>query len=147
MKESIKISFKDDDTFTIFYLTEKEYLEEADFKELFKTFNIKLISKYDYRFHGFYEVNIYHNKGIYIFDFEFIETYPENDFDVTLVLDSDILYEFEDSDLVDGKKIYYKDKYYVEIGKMIDNIKLFEYGNIIYNEYVNKILKLGIIID
>lgn len=146
MKGYIKINFDDEDSFTIFYVTKEEYMEEADFKALFKMFNEELITKYDYQFDGFYEVDIYHNPGIYIFEFNYIDSYGRNDFDVTLTINSTILYEFYDMDLINDSFIYYSDKYYIEIDKVIDDIRLFEYGNIVYGKSVNKILNLGILI-
>ena len=36
MKDTIKVNFKDEDSFTIFYITDEIYQDEEDFKILFK---------------------------------------------------------------------------------------------------------------
>ena len=48
-------------------------------------------------------------------------------------------------DLIDKQKIYYKNKFYTEIKNIINDIRLFEYGNIIYGKDANKILNNGIL--
>ncbi len=144
--DSIKVEFNSEDSFTIFYITNEIFSNEDEYKVLFKYLDDVLFRKYNYALHGFYDVTIYSYKGIYVLDFELIDDYGRKDFNVTLFLNSMILYEFEDLNLITKDKIYYEDKFYTEIDNMIDDIRLFEYGRIIYGKDVNKILKNGILL-
>ena len=144
--DSIKVEFNSEDSFTIFYITNEIFSNEDEYKVLFKYLDDILFRKYNYVLHGFYDVTIYFYKGIYVLDFELIDDYGRKDFNVTLFLNSMILYEFEDLNLITKDKIYYEDKFYTEIDNMIDDIRLFEYGRIIYGKSVDKILKNGILL-
>ena len=146
MDDFIKIVFNDEDSFYVYYITDKIFEKEDDFKKLFKYINDILIKKYDYEFDGFYDVVIYFQKGIYVLDFEFVDGYGDKDFNVMMYLNSDILYEFEDSEILDCQKIYYKEKYYTEVENVLDDIKLFEYGSIIFGKEVEEVLNNGILI-
>ena len=147
MKDYIKIDFKDEDSFVVYYITEKVYENEEDFKNMFKYINKYLEDKYDYSFSGFYNVYIYYNKGIYILEFEYDSPYGNSDFNVTLLLNTVILYEYDDISLIDNQKIYYDDKFYTEIENIINDIRLFEYGRIVYGKEANKVLNKGILFD
>lgn len=146
MEESLKIEFNDLDCFTVFYITDDIFSTEDEYKVLFKYLNDVLYKRYNYSLHGFYDVTIYFYKGIYVLDFELIDDYGRKDFNVTLFLNSDMLYEFEDISLIDKEKIYYDNKFYVELDNMLSDIRLYEYGNIIYGKDVDKILNEGILI-
>ena len=147
MKDIIKINFKDEESFTIYYLTNEIYENEEDFKLLFKYINNYLDNNYDFSFSGIYDVCIYYDKGIYILDFDFDSLYYNNDFNVTLLLNTVILYEFEDIDLINNQIIYYNEKFYTEIKNIINDIRLFEYGRIIYGKEVDTILNKGILLS
>lgn len=143
MNKCINIEFNDKDSFTVFYITRKDYNTEDDYKEVFKEINDVLIRKYDIKFNGLYDVYIYKYSGIYILDFIYVEDYGSRDFNVTVYLNSKILYEFYDSDLFTGNKIYYDNKYYTDIDNVVNDIRLFEYGNIIYGNDVDRIISKG----
>ena len=147
MKDYIKVDFKDEDSFTIYYITNEIYENEEEFKGLFKYLNNYLEENYDKGFNGYYDVDIYYNKGIYILEFNYIDSYSNNDFNVTVFLNDTILYEYEDMDLISKEKIYFDRKFYTEIENIINDIRLFEYGNIIYGKKVKKILNRGILFD
>ena len=147
MEGSLKIDFKDEDSFTIFYITKDNFETEEEYKVLFKYLNNELIKRYNCSFSGLYDVFIYVNKDLYILDFDYIDDFSSRDFNVTIFLNSNILYEFYDSDLITSEKIYYKGKYYTEIDNMLDDIRLFEYGNIIFGKEVEEILNKGILIS
>lgn len=151
MKDIIKVDFKDEDSFSIFYITDEIYKDEEEFKMLFKYLNNHLIKKYNKILFGLYDVDIYYNKGIYILDFnledDYYNSFSNIDFNVTLLLNTVILYEYEDIDLIDKQKIYYKNKFYTEIENIISDIRLFEYGKIIYGKDVEKVLNNGILFD
>lgn len=146
MEESLKIEFNDLDCFTVFYITDDIFSTEDEYKVLFKYLNDVLYKRYNYSLHGFYDVTIYFYKGIYVLDFELIDDYGRKDFNVTLFLNSDMLYEFEDISLIDKEKIYYDNKFYVELDNMLSDIRLYEYGKIVYGKDVDKILNEGILI-
>lgn len=146
MKGSLKIMFTNTDSFTAYYITNDIFETEDDYRILFKYLNDTLYKRYNYCMHGFYDVTIYYYKGIYVLEFELIDDYGRKDFNVTLFLNSHMLYEFTDMNLVDKKKLYYQDKFYTEIDNIIDDIRLFEYGNIVYGNTVDKIIKNGILL-
>ncbi len=146
MEESLKIEFNDLDCFTVFYITDDIFSTEDEYKVLFKYLNDVLYKRYNYSLHGFYDVTIYFYKGIYVLDFELIDDYGRKDFNVTLFLNSNMLYEFEDISLIDKEKIYYDNKFYVELDNMLSDIRLYEYGKIVYGKDVDKILNEGILI-
>lgn len=146
MKDSFKVDFHCSDSFTIFFITDNIFETEEEYKILFKFINDTLYKKYSYSLHGFYDVVIYFYKGIYVLDFELIDDYGRKDFDVTLFINSNMLYEFNDMNLIDKEKIYYQDKFYTEIDNIIDDIRLYEYGRIVYGKDVDEILKNGILL-
>ena len=81
-------------------------------------------------------------------EFENIDDYGSSDFDITMLLNSILLYEFEDSDMVKGDKIYYRGKFYIEVSTVMDDdIHFFEYGNIVYGKQVDEILSHGILVS
>ena len=142
----MKIEFKDSDSFTIFYITDEIYETEEEYKKLFKYLNDTLYTKYNYYLHGFYDVFIYFYKGIYVLEFELIDDYGRRDFNVTIFINSKMLYEFDYIDFINDKKIYFNNKFYTEIDNIISDIRLFEYGNIIYGKEVDNVLNNGILI-
>lgn len=143
----MKVDFIDNDNFIIYYLTDENFRTEEEMKTFFKLLNYDLKKQYNYEFHGFYDVKIFCKAGIYILEFESIDEYSRSDFNITILLNSIILYEFEDSDLFNEEKIYYKEKYYIEIDNVVDDIHLFEYGNVIYGKKIDEILNNGILIS
>lgn len=146
MNDMIKIDFYSEDKFIIYYISDQILRTEEEMKTFFKMLNNELNKRYNYEFHGFYDVTIFCNKNLYILEFRNIDDYGRSDFNITMLLNSVLLYEFEDSDLILGEKIYYKGKYYVEIDDMIDSIYLFEYGKIVYGREIDNILNSGVII-
>lgn len=140
---SLKIEFNNQDSFTVFYITNDVFETEEEYKVLFKYLNDTLYKKYNYSLHGFYDVTIYFYKGIYVLEFELIDDYGRRDFNVTLFLNSNMLYEFDDFNLINKEKIYCDNKFYVELDNMLNDIRLFEYGKIIYGKKVERILRKG----
>lgn len=146
MNNCLKIEFNSEDDFIIYYICEDSFENEDDYRILFKYLNDELYKRFDYTFEGFYDVYIYTKKGIYIFEFNRIDDYGRKDFNVTLFQNSNILYKFEDIDLVAGNKAYYKGYFYVEIEDVLDDIRLFEYGSIVYGKEVNEVLNKGLLL-
>jgi len=142
----LKVDFIDDNHFVIYYLTYEKFRTEDEMKLFFKLLNNELKNYSNYEFHGFYDVNIFCLDGIYVLEFENTIDYGRSDFNITMMLNSNLLYEFEDECIFNGEKIYYNDKFYIELSDVIDDIHLFEYGNIIFGEEVDKILNNGILI-
>ena len=146
MNGSFKVVFTNDDSFIIYYITENVYHDEEEYKILFKYISDELYKRYNYFLNKFYDVNVYEDKGVYILEFNFVDDYGRKDFNVTLFLNSTLLYQFEDIDFISGNKIYYNGYFYVEITNMLDDIRLFEYGNIIYGKDFDKIFNKGLLI-
>ena len=142
----MKVDFIDDKHFIIYYLSDEILRTEDEIKIFFKLLNYDLKHQYKYEFCGFYDVNIYVVKGLYVIEFYNIDDYGRVDFDITMLLNSVLLYEFDDDDIVTCDKIYYNGKFYVELDEMLDDIHLFEYGNIIFGEQVENILNNGTLI-
>lgn len=147
MDTVLKVDFIDSDNFIIYYISGDNLRTEEEMKLFFKMLNNYLQDRYNYEFHGFYDVNIYSNEGIYVLEFKNIDDYGRSDFNITMLINCVILYEFEDIDLLKGEKVYYKNKYYVEIEDVLDSIYLFENGKIVYGRDVDKILNNGILIS
>lgn len=142
----LKVDFIDEEHFTIYYLSDNLFRTEEELKILFKMMNQQLKKQYDYEFRGFYNVVIYCNGNAFVMEFENIDDYGTTDFNITMLLNSVLLYEFEDSDILLEEKIYHDYKYYVELERMNTDIHLFEYGNIVYGKKVERILNEGILI-
>ncbi len=144
----LKANFINDDHFVIYYLSNNQFRTEEEMKSFFKLLNHHLNHQYHYEFHGFYHVEIFCCHGLYVLEFENIDDYGSSDFDITMLLNSILLYEFEDSDMVKGDKIYYRGKFYIEVSTVMDDdIHFFEYGNIVYGKQVDEILSHGILVS
>lgn len=143
----MKVEFIDEEHFIIYYLCDNVFKTEEELKIFFKMLNQQLKKQYDYEFKGFYNVVIYCSNNVLIMEFENIDDYGTADFNITMLLNSVLLYEFEDSDMILGEKIYCDYKYYVELEKMNTDIHLFEYGNIVYGKEVERILNRGILVS
>lgn len=146
MNGGLKVEFVDDDYFTIYYITNDRYETEDEYRILFQYFNTELTKRYNYSLEGLYEVTIYVNKGVYILVFERLDYYERRDFDVTILLNSLMLYQFEDIDLVPDDKVYYEGYFYTEIDNVVGDIRLFEYGNIIYGKKADEVLSRGLLL-
>ncbi len=142
----MKVDFIEEEHFIIYYLCEEKPQTEEELKIFFKMINQQLLKQFHYEFHGFYNVTIYCNDSVFVMEFENIDDFGRADFNITMLLNSILLFEFDDSDMIPGDKIYYDEKYYIELEKMQTDIHLFEYGNIIYGDQVKKILNQGVLI-
>lgn len=143
----MKVDFTSDNSFVVYYLSDNNLKTEEEIKTFFLLLGYDLKKKYNYYLQGLYNVEILCFDGLYILNFDFIEDFGSTDFDITVLLNTTALYEFDDYDLVSGSKIYYDGKYYVEVEDMTHDIHFFEYGNIIYGKDVEKVLKNGILIN
>ena len=146
MNGSLKVEFIDDDSFTIYYITSDILENEDDYRILFKYLNDELYKRYNYSLEGFYDVTIYVNNQVYILVFDRLDCYDRRDFNITILLNSIILYRFEDIDLIPNDKIYYRGYFYTEIDNIVGDIRLFEYGDIIYGKDTKEVLNRGILI-
>lgn len=142
----MKVEFIDNNNFIIYYLSNDEFRTEDEMKLFFKVLNDELRHRYNYEFHGFYDVNIFYADGLYVLEFDNFDDYGRTDFNITMLINTVLLYEFDDEDIFKGKKIYYQDKFYIELIDMVDDIHLFEYGNVIYGKKVDEILNNGILV-
>lgn len=143
----MKVDFIDDEHFIIYYLCDDQFRKEEEMKSFFKLLNYELNNQYHYEFHGFYDVEIFCCEGLYVLDFRNIDDFGGKDFNITMLLNSVLLFEFEDSDMVEGNKIYYQGKFYTEVIDVLDNPYLFEYGEIVYGKRVEEILNQGILVS
>ena len=142
----MKIEFIDDEHFIIYYLSYEKFRTEEEMKSFFKLLNYDLKHQCHYQFHGFYNVNIFWCEGLYVLDFEYVDDFGNSDFNITMLLNSVLFYEFEDSDIITGEKIYYQGKFYVEVVDVLDDVNLFEYGTIVYGKKVEEILSNGVLV-
>lgn len=142
---NLKVDFIDKEHFTIYYFCDNVFRTEEELKIFFKMINRQLKKQCDYEFKGFYNVVIYCNSNTLVMEFENIDNYGTTDFNITMLLNNVLLYEFEDSDIILEEKIYYDDRYYVELEKMVADIHLFEYGSIVYGKKVERVLNEGIL--
>lgn len=142
----MKVDFVNDEHFIIYYLSNDKIRTEEEMKKFFKLLNYDLKHQYHYEFRGFYNVTIFCCDGFYVLDFESIDDYGSADFNITMLLNSVILYEFIDSDIIVGEKVYYQGKFYIEAVNMLEDIHLFEYGNLVYGERVEEVLNNGVLV-
>lgn len=140
----LKVDFVNEDQFTIYCIYEERIDDEYTIKNFFRFLSKRLITGYDYEFSGYYDVNIYKNGNAIILEFEREDDFGRADFNITMLLNSTVLYEFENDDLVNCNKIYYKYKYYCDINHVVDRIDLFEFGNLIYGIKAEEVLNRGL---
>ena len=142
----MKIDFVDDDNLIVYYISEDSFDNEEYIQLFIKMLDRKLRKFYDYDFRGYYDVGIHRNGNITILEFERESDYGKADFDITVYLNSTVLFEFEDDDYYKGNKLFFKNKYYVNSSKVDDRLDLFEFGNIVYGKEAIKVLDQGILI-
>ena len=143
----MRIEFINDDNFVVYYISENDVSNEDGMKVFFKSLSNRLKKQYRYHLKGYYNVNAYQNHEVIIFEFENVDDYGQADFNITLLVNSVILYEFEDYELIDGDKILYNNHCYVEVETVINKFNLFEHGNFIYGKKVEEVLDKGILIN
>ncbi len=143
----LKIEFIEDQKFIIYYDSEEKLQSEEELKIFFKRLNTILQKKYSYELRGFYNVTIYCEDPIYVMIFENIDDFGRADFNITMLLNSVLLFEFEEEDMILGTKIYYQEKYYVELEQVKENPYLFEYGTVIFGDKVEEILARGVLME
>ena len=139
----MKINFLKTNRFTCYYKHSGKLDTEETVKNLFKTLGKRLRNIYRYEFKGYYEVEILRHKNIIILDFCQIEDEGRPDFNVMIKNNCIMLYEFKEHDYIKGIKIFYKGKFYVELGTVYDKIDAFEHGRIVFGKEVDKILSKG----
>jgi len=143
----LRVDFLDDKNFIIYCIYDDSLKTEEEMKTFFKMLNKNLKRRYDYEFEGIYDVDIFKKNNIFVLVFKYIDDFGEKDFNITMYVNSTMLYEFEDVDFYFGKKIVYDNKYYIELDSVIDDIRLFEFGNIICGDKVEEVLRQGILIE
>lgn len=137
----MKIEFIDDDNFIVYYYSFNDITNSNDMKELFLNINKKL-KKYNLSYKGFYKVDIYNNKDLYILEFNLIDEYYKSDFDITIYLNSTMYIEIDDLDLVKSECYYYLDKIYINLEDFSTN-STYEYSNILYGNDVSDMIECG----
>ncbi|MDD6223408.1 MAG: hypothetical protein PUB18_00175 [bacterium] len=137
----MKIDFLDDDHIVVFLTLDCMLCDEDSMPYIFQILGKKLKILYDYDFRGYYHVYIYKSGNVSVLELEKEYDYGKADFDVTMFLNSLLLYEFEDSEYVQGPKLLYNRKYYVKLDEVSDRFDYLEYGKIIYGDLVDTILK------
>ena len=136
----MKVDFIDEEHLVIYCFYDEKLRTEEELKVFFKLLNEQLKKRYDYEFHGLYNVEVYCKNNLLVLDFENIDDFIRKDFDITLYVNSILLYEFDDIEFYSGNKIFYNNKYYIELDDIVDDIRLFEFGNIIFGDKVEDIL-------
>lgn len=146
----------------IVFLNKKEvsnlkFSNEENLEKYFKNLFSKLKNIYNLDFSGYYNIDVYKDNiyGIILEitdeEVEYYNYFSQVDMKINVIPNSTFLYEigyeFIDKNLL-NKTICYKniDKIYLKAKNNIDEMSLshlFEYGNIIYGNEVDKILKYG----
>ncbi len=143
----MKIDFIDEEDFTVRMESDLDITERQNIFDLLKVVCHQVKNYYRYEVKGNYDVTIYKNQDFYILEFEKQDDYDRIDFNITLYLNSVLLYEFEDIEYIKGSKIFYLGKYYVELENVIDRFDYPEFGNVIYGDTVDQILDSGLLIS
>lgn len=136
------------DKIVVYLINKKINLETNDIRNiLFEVFNM-LIENYDIKLDGSYNINLYTNE-LYGVIVEIINLESNNYDSDTISIKLNILnnklflYEIEDPlGYTDNEVYFYNNKYYLNINKM--DIELLEKSNVIYDDYVYKILGKGV---
>lgn len=137
----MNIVFIGDDNFVVYYYSNNDITNSSDMKELFLNINDEL-KKYSHNYDGFYKVDVYNNKDLYILEFNLINEYYKSDFDITIHLNSTIYIEIDDLNLVKNECYYYLDKIYIDL-ETFDINSTYEYSNILYGNDAFKMLECG----
>lgn len=140
----MKIDFIDDDNLIVYYISDESFDNEKYIQLFIKMLDKKLRKQYDYDFRGYYNVDIYRSGNTNILEFERESDYGKADFDITVYLNSTILFEFEDEDYYKGNKLFFNNKYYVSSDMVDERIDLFEFGDIIYGKDALHIVDCGV---
>lgn len=139
----LKVEFKDKDCFTVIYYDEVSLSDEETILLFIKMISHHLEKVYHYIFSGSYRLLIYWKTRVVIMEFSQISPLGKVDFDVDLLLNSTVLFEFEDFYYLEGKKWFYQGKYYVDYDRLNDKFDLFEYGRLVYGEEAKKVMNNG----
>lgn len=142
----LKVSFFDEDHFIVQLESSIDATSKQNILLLLKMICIHLKKAYHCKIKGYYEVVIYRNQGYYVCCFEKEDDGSQIDFNITLYLNSVLLYEFDDDEYFLGPKIIYQNKYYVELEEVINRIDYLEYGRVVYGKEVDSILEKGILL-
>jgi len=144
---TLKVEFFDQDTLIVQMISSVDIGNRSNLGVILKEIGIYLNRKYHYLLDGIYDVECYQCGEYFIFEIEWVSDYPTIDFNITFHPNSRMLLEFMDSDYIPGKKYYYKEKYYIELPRVLEQIDCFEFGRVIYKEEAEDILKNGIVIS
>jgi len=131
-----------DDKVIVFYCG---VIDKTNVKEKLSVV-MKKLKKNDYIEEGYYDLYIYNLGNITVLEFENtfddLDCYFNDDINVEVNFcnNSNFLYEIEDFNYLSkkNKTYYYNNKFYIE-----DN-NLSEFGNLVYGDYVKKVLQNGI---
>ncbi len=143
---TLKVEFLDPDTLIVQMTSSVDIGNRSNLGLILKQIGIYLNRKYHYLLDGIYDVECYQCGKYFIFEIEWIGDYKTIDFNITFHPNSRMLLEFIDDAYFKGKKYYYQGKYYMELSRVIEAIDCFEFGNVIYKEEAEEVLKNGIIV-
>ena len=144
---TLKVRFLEQDIFNVEMISQIDIEKRSNLGLILKEIGIYLNRKYHYLLDGIYDVECYQCGKYFIFEIEWVDDYPTIDFNITFHPNSRMLLEFMDSEYFQGKKYCYQGKYYMELPRVIDKIHCFEFGNVIYKDMVDKVLKNGVMIS
>jgi hypothetical protein len=142
----LKVEFSDLDHFVVTYYDEVCLMNEEAVLLFIKMIGKHLEKVYHYTFIGSYHLLVYWKEKVTILEFEHLSSLGKVDFDVELLLNSSILYEFEDSSYLPGKKWYYQGKYYVNFDDLEDRIDLFEQGKLVYGKKAKEVAEHWVLV-
>lgn len=106
-------------------------------------------NRYKLYLSGFYKIKAYFNKkaGLFLNVIKIDDSDFSNDADFRIILfqNEKFLFEVEDYDIIETipKKIFYKDKFYVDIDDIENINSLIDMGKVIYGDDAKEVLEKG----
>ncbi len=143
---SLRVEFLENDSILVQMTSSIDIKNRTNLGVMLKEIGIYLKNKYHYLLDGIYDVEVYQCADFFIFEIEKVGDYSTIDFNITFHPNSHMLLEFEDENYVLGKKYYLEGKYYIDFNLASIYFDCFEFGNVIYKEEVESILKKAVVV-
>lgn len=143
----MKVEFLENDFIIVQMISSIDIKNRSNLGLLLKEIGIYLKNKYHYLLDGIYDVEAYQCADFFVFEIEKVDDYTTIDFNITFHPNSHMLFEFEDENYILGKKYYYNGKYYIDFNLASIYLDCFEFGNVIYKDEVERILKEAVLVS
>lgn len=148
----MKIELLDDYNYTLYlnnlYIKDLNFDSKEEIESYLKKLFLIIKNRYDVDISGMFEIDIYVNKNygivvdIFKEELEYLDYFTNQiDMQVNVIKDSIFLYELDN--LINKDNIYlYNNKYYINTDD-INDISIYENGQLIFGDYVLEVLKYG----